>query len=108
MSSSVTYRWVIVELDPKLDERSINHAKAGIGYYIISPPANRNDVFIAAYKHFGGSIGRGVLASDEQAKKLEEADNNRYHWEAVSDNRRNIREMKNNRAEALEQQALQQ
>jgi len=103
------YRWVIVELDPSdpADKRSLDHARAGIGYYIISGPRVKGSPYIAAYKHFGGKLYRGQLATEQQSQKLEELDSNRYHWHVVKDAQRKARIAKENYERELQLRAMQ-
>lgn len=78
---TITYVWAIRTLDPKSekDKKSISHASAGYGYYILQPPEGMRKYFVVAYKHFGGMLPQGVqLATPYQAKQLETMDSHRY------------------------------
>lgn len=48
--SLVRYDWVIRTLNPKVekDKKSIAHANAGIGYYIISTPETGKNYYVVA------------------------------------------------------------
>ena len=75
------YVWAIRTLNPKVerDKKSISHANAGIGYYIISAPETGRSYYIVAFKHFGGLLQNGAeLANPHQVEKLEQMDNYRY------------------------------
>lgn len=79
--SYVRYNWVIRTLNPKVekDKKSIAHASAGIGYYIISTPETGKNYYVVAYMHFGGEIPVGhQLANKYQAEKLEKMRAVRY------------------------------
>ena len=99
------YRWVIVELDSTSDKKSLEHANAGYGYYIISKPQGRGSSYIAAYKLFGGKIERGQLATPEQADRLEKMDDSRYTWAVVEQRKRDEAIEYENRRQALQSKA---
>lgn len=81
MYQKKTYSWAIRALNPKsgADKRSIDHANAGIGYYILDVPGSSRNYYVVGYKHFEGPIRHGSEQANEyQVKRLDELDRIRY------------------------------
>lgn len=77
----VAFNWAVKALNPKNteDKKSIDHAGAGIAYYILSSPSDSQKFFVVGYKNFTGELSTGSeWANKYQIEKLNKLDDYRY------------------------------
>lgn len=77
----VKYKWAIRALNPRntSDQKSIDHAHAGIAYFILSAPTDSQKFYVVGYKNFTGELSTGSdWADNYQIEKLDKLDASRY------------------------------
>lgn len=80
----VKYKWAIRALNPRntSEKKSIDHAHAGIGYFILSAPTDSQKFYVVGYKHLGGDLNAvSDWANQYQVETLEAMNMRRYSLE---------------------------
>ena len=76
------FTWMITTLSSKKNapsSKSVEHMKAGYGYYMLEEPSAGHDFYVVAFKYFGGETKDSwQQASPEQEKILDKMDSYRY------------------------------